>query len=216
MRTAEAIETRDVIDPIAAAARAGDEAAFAELAGPLRDQLEAHCQRMLGSIEEAEDVVQETFLRAWRSRASYRGDASFRAWLYRIATNACHDAVQRRMRHPQPVEGPDGEAPEEMGATDPEPEAAVLSKEATELVLGAAIEHLTARQRAVLALRCVLDLPAGDTASLLEASVPSVNSALQRARAILRHRLPEQGLERARRPCATGEKRALPALARNA
>jgi RNA polymerase sigma-70 factor (ECF subfamily) len=197
------------LDAIVASATGSEGAAFSELATRHRCELQAHCHRMLGSYEESEDLVQETFLRAWRSRTSFRGDASFRAWLYRIATNACHDALQRRLRRPQRVEVSFGEAVEGTMATDAEPDDQVVSKETTELVFMAAIQHLPPKQRAVLVLRGVLGLSARDAASLLEASVPSVNSALQRARGTLKHRLPEQRLEWTRPSGASEEDRAL-------
>jgi RNA polymerase sigma-70 factor, ECF subfamily len=185
------------------------DAAFTELATRHRRELQAHCYRMLGSSDESEDLVQETFLRAWRSRMSLRGDASFRAWLYRIATNACHDALQHRLRRPQRVEASFAEAVEETMATDAGPDAQVVSKETTELAFMAAIRHLSPKQRTALILRGVLDLSARDAASLLEASVPSVNSALQRARGTLKHRLPEQRLEWTRPSDASEDERAL-------
>jgi RNA polymerase sigma-70 factor, ECF subfamily len=196
-------------DAIVAAATGGDEAAFSELAARHRGELEAHCNRMLGSSEEAEDLVQETFLRAWRSRASYRGDASFRAWLYRIATNACLDTLARRSRLPQPAEGSDGDLAEEVRTTDAEPDAAAIANETTELTFMAAIRHLPARQRTVLVLRGALGVSARDAASMLKASVPSVNSALYRARHTLKRRLPDQRLEWARKSDASDEERAL-------
>ena len=209
MRTTEAKQSRNGTDAIVAAATGGDRAAFSELARRHRRELQAHCYRMLGSSEDPEDLVQETFLRAWRSRASFRGDASFRAWLYRIATNACHDALQRRSRRPQPAGGSDGGPLEEIEATDAGPEAAVVSKETTELALTVAIRHLPPKQRTALVLRGVLGLPAEEAATLLEASVPSVNSALQRARRTLKHHLPKQRLEWTRLSGASEDERAL-------
>jgi RNA polymerase sigma-70 factor (ECF subfamily) len=187
-----------------AAVRAGDEAAFAALVEPYRRELQVHCYRMLGSFEDSEDLVQETFLRAWRNRTSFQGRSSFRAWLYRIATNASLDALERRPRtipptgnaadiswlQPFPDRLLDGAAP-----SDEEPEAAVVSKETIELAFLVAVQHLPPRQRAVLIARDVLDWSAKETASLLETSVASVNSALQRARATLKEHLPEGRLE---------------------
>ena len=209
MRTTEAKRSRTGADGIVAAATGGDRAAFAELARRHRRELHAHCYRMLGSFEDSEEVVQETFLRAWRSRKGLRGRASFRAWLYRIATNACHDALQRRWRRPKPADGSDGGLLEAIGATDADPEAAVVSKETTELAFVAALRHLSPKQRTVLGLCDVLGLPAKEAAALLEASVPSVNSALQRARCSLRHHLPEQRLEWTRHSDASEDERAL-------
>ena len=146
-----------------AAARAGDESAFAELVEPhRREGLQVHCYRMLGSLEDAEDVVQETFLRAWRNRESFQGSSSFRAWLYGIATNACLDALERRPRvastyiGAQPLAEVPGSSRTRINswkgsrASDAEPEAEVVAKEAIELAFIAAIQHLPPRQRAVL------------------------------------------------------------------
>jgi RNA polymerase sigma-70 factor, ECF subfamily len=179
-----------------AAARAGDHAAFSGLVERYRRELQVHCYRMLGSFEESEDLTQETFLRAWRKRAGFTGRSTFRAWLYRIATNACLDALAKRPRHVSP----ESEVPwlqpypdsllEQIPATDAEPDAAVVSKETIELAFLAAIQHLSPKQRAVFILRDVLGWSAKDAASTLETSVPSVNSALQRARAALKRRLP--------------------------
>jgi RNA polymerase sigma-70 factor, ECF subfamily len=179
-----------------AAAQAGDQAAFSGLVERYRPELQVHCYRMLGSFEESEDLTQETFLRAWRKRAGFGGRSTFRAWLYRIATNACLDALAKRPRRPSA----ESEVPwlqpypdsllEQVPATDAEPDAAVVSKETIELAFLAAIQHLSPKQRAVFILRDVLGWSAKDAASTLETSVPSVNSALQRARATLKRRLP--------------------------
>jgi RNA polymerase sigma-70 factor, ECF subfamily len=180
-----------------------DDAAFSELAERYRPEMQVHCYRMLGSFEDSEDAVQETFLRAWRRRETYEGRSTFRAWLYRIATNACLDALGRRERRLQTAAGP--EVPwlqpypdrllEDVAAGDEGPDAAVVAKETIELAFMVAIQRLPPRQRAVLILRDVLEWPAKDTASLLEGSVASVNSALQRARAALKRHLPERRLE---------------------
>ena len=178
-------------DAVATAVRDGDKAAFSELADRYRHELEAHCYRMLGSVEDSRDAVQETYLRAWRRRRTFEGRASFRAWVYRIATNACLDTLQRRRRPPITDELDAGPTSlEQIRSTDPEPDAVVASKETVELVLLAAIQQLTPKQQAALVLRDVLGWPAKDAASQLESSVPSVNSALQRARRTLRKRLP--------------------------
>ena len=165
--------------------------------------MRVHCYRMLGSFEDSEDAVQETLLRAWRRRETFEGRSTFRAWLYRIATNACLDALGRRERRLQVATGP--EVPwlqpfpdhllEEIPADDDEPDAAVVAKETIELAFMTAIQHLPPRQRAVLILRDVLDWTAKDTAGLLDSSVASVNSALQRARAAMKQHLPERRLE---------------------
>ena len=194
-----------------------DEAAFSELAERYRPEMRVHCYRMLGSFEESEDAVQETLLRAWRRRETFEGRSTFRAWLYRIATNACLDALGRRERSLQVASGP--EVPwlqpfpdrllEELPAHDEDPDAAVVAKETIELAFMAAIQHLPPRQRGVLILRDVLGWPAKDTAGLLDASVASVNSALQRARAALKRHLPERRLEWAPGADASEEEQAL-------
>jgi RNA polymerase sigma-70 factor, ECF subfamily len=195
-----------------AEARAGDEAAFSTLAERYRRELQVHCYRMLGSFEDSEDLVQETFLRAWRKRASFQGRSSFRTWLYRIATNACLDALERRPRRvpARRVADDSGQAAqpeipwlqpypdhllEGIAPSEDEPDAAVVSKETIELAFLAAIQHLPPRQRAVLILRDVLGWRATETAALLEASVAAVNSALQRARATMKQHLPTSRLD---------------------
>jgi RNA polymerase sigma-70 factor, ECF subfamily len=198
-----------------AAAQAGDEAAFSGLVERHRRELQLHCYRMLGSFEESEDLTQETFLRAWRKRRGFKGRSTFRAWLYRIATNACLDALAKRPRRVSP----ESEVPwlqpypdrllESIPATDEEPDTAVVSKETVELAFLVAIQHLSPKQRAVLILRDVLGWSAKDTASLLETSVPSVNSALQRARATLKRRLPVRRLDWAPEPVTTAAEQAL-------
>ena len=183
----------------------GDEAAFAALFERHRRELQVHCYRMLGSLHDAEDLVQETFLRAWRNRESFEGRSSFRTWLYRIATNACLDALERRRARPAQLGGGFGEIPwlqpypdhllEEVADTEAGPDSTVVAKETIELAFQAAIQHLPPSQRAVLILRGVLGWSAKDTASLLDTSVPSANSALQRARETMQRRLPERPAE---------------------
>jgi RNA polymerase sigma-70 factor, ECF subfamily len=203
-------------EAVVAAARAGDESAFAVLVESYRRELQVHCYRMLGSFEDAEDMAQETFLRAWRKRSSFEGRSSFRAWLYRIATNACLDALERRPPRVLPSEVapaadpwapllPTADVPwlqpypdrllEGIAPSDAEPDAVLVSKETIELAFMVAIQHLAPRQRAILILRDVLGWPAKETATLLDASVDSVNSALRRARSTLRKRLPARRLE---------------------
>jgi RNA polymerase sigma-70 factor (TIGR02960 family) len=177
------------------------EAEFAALAEHHRRELHVHCYRMLGSFEEAEDLVQETLLRAWRGRAGLERDDWFRAWLYKIATNACLDAIKRDGRR-VPSLGSFRDLPwlqpypdrllDEAEAAPPgeEPHAAVIGRETIELTFLAVIQLLPPRQRAVLILREVLDWPAREVAELLEIGVAAVNSALQRARATLREHLP--------------------------
>ena len=194
-----------------------DETAFSELAERYRPEMRVHCYRMLGSFEDSEDAVQETLLRAWRRRDTFEGRSTFRAWMYRIATNACLDTLGRRDRSLQTATGP--EIPwlepfpdrllEELPAHDEDPDAAVVAKETIELAFMAAIQHLPPRQRAVLILRDVLGWSAKDTAGLLDASVASVNSAIQRARAALKRHLPERRLEWAPGADASEEEEAL-------
>ncbi|TQM45913.1 RNA polymerase subunit sigma-70 [Pseudonocardia cypriaca] len=184
--------------------RSGDQAAFAALAEPHRRELQVHCYRMLGSFTDAEDMVQETLLRAWRRRETYAGRSTFRAWLYRIATNTCLDHLERHPRRPR-GDGGVGEVtwlqpfPDnllEMAAPpDAEPDAAVVARETIELAFLVAVQHLPPRQRAVLMLRDVLGWSAAESAAVLESSVASVNSALQRARATLREHLPRRRSE---------------------
>src|SRR5919197_3637904 len=192
------------------AARAGDDAAFARLAEQYRHELQVHCYRMLGSIEDAEDAVQETYLRAWARLDSFAGRAPFRAWMYGIATHSCLDALRRKKARvwptalPEPADpsgspSPPVELPwlqpypdrllEATAPPDAEPEAVVTSKETIELAFLAAIQRLPARQRAVLILRDVLDWSAKDTAASLDMSPAAVNSALQRAHATLSEHL---------------------------
>jgi RNA polymerase sigma-70 factor, ECF subfamily len=167
---------------------------------------------MLGSLEDAQDALQEAFLRAWNGRATYRRQSTYRAWLYRITTNACLRILERRPRRLVPYEaGPAAEVgarpqppadlpwlqpyPDLLIDETPEPDDAVVRRETIELAFLAAIQHLPPRQRAVLILRDVLDWPASDTAAVLEMSLAAVNSALQRARATMHERLPATRLE---------------------
>jgi RNA polymerase sigma-70 factor, ECF subfamily len=223
---------RHVGAAVVAAAKAGDGDAFAALVERYRRELQLHCYRMLGSYEDSEDLVQETFLRAWRSRRSFKleGRWSFRGWLYRIATNACLDALAKRPRRvlPQDVAPaadptlpppPDADLPwlapypdrllEGIAPSEDEPHATVVAKETIELAFLAAIQHLPPRQRAVLLLRDVLGWSAKDAASLLQTSVAAANSALQRARATLRERLPARRLDWAPSADPSAQERAL-------
>ncbi len=191
-------------DAVVAAARAGNESAFAVLVERHRRELHVHCYRMVGSFEEAEDLVQETFLRAWRGRESFEGGSWFRAWLYRIATNVSLDALRRKSRQVRELRS-FAEVPwlqpypdrllDEIAPSDTEPDAVVVAKETIELAYLAAIQLLPPRQRAVLILRDVLDWSASETASLLDTTVAAANSALQRARATLREQLPTRASE---------------------
>ena len=206
---------------VAAAARAGDEPAFTELAVRYRAELQVHCYRMLGSLEDSEALVRETFVRAWRRRETYQTRSSFRAWLYRISTNACLDFLARRPHDGQiAAAGAAGDAPPAMipwlqpypdrllDAAASSADDAATAKETIELAYLAAVQHLPSRQRAVLILRDVLGWPAKDAAAALETTVASVNSSLQRARPTLRRHLPERREERAA-PEAQSERAAL-------
>jgi RNA polymerase sigma-70 factor (TIGR02960 family) len=175
------------------------EAEFSARAERHRRELHIHCYRMLGNFEEAEDLVQETLLRAWRGRAGLEHDEWFRAWLYKIATNACLDAIKRNERR-LPSLGSFRDIPwlqpypdrllAEVAPAGEEPSTAVVDRETIELTFLAVIQLLPPRQRAVLILRDVLDWPARDVAELLEIGVAAVNSALQRARETLHRELP--------------------------
>ena len=175
------------------------EAEFAELAERHRRELHVHCYRMLGSFQEAEDLVQETMLRAWRARDTLGRDDRFRPWLYKIATNACLDAIKRSGRR-VPSLGSMRDVPwlqpypdrllDQAAPAGEEPDAAVAGRETIELTFLAVIQLLPPRQRAVLILREVLEWPAAEVAELLEIGVAAVNSALQRARETLRRHLP--------------------------
>ena len=209
-----ATDLPDPATPLASAKR-GDRDAFQHLAEPYRRELQLHCYRMLGSLHDAEDLVQETFLRAWRGLRGFEERSSFRAWLYRIATNACLNALASRARRVLPeIQGPPSDLPPEymletgpaaeIGWLQPYPDAALEGiadaapgpdaryelREAVQLAFIAAIQHLPPRQRAVLLLRDVLGWSAAESARLLDTSVVSVNSALQRARAALEKRPP--------------------------
>ncbi len=195
------------------AARGGDEDAFRRLVEDHRAGLHAHCYRMLGSLHDAEDALQDTLLHAWRGLPRFQGRSSTRTWLYKIATNACLDAIARRPKRVLPVDyGPPTEPQgdigtplvesvwvepypdERLGLSDgyAAPEARYEEREAVELAFIAALQHLPATQRAVLILREVLGFSAREVSESLETTVASVNSALQRARKTVADRLPEQ------------------------
>ena len=172
------------------AAQAGDERAFQLLIEPYRHALQVHCYRMLGSAQDAEDLAQETLLRAWRALPRFEPRAQFQTWLYRIATNACLDELERRPRRPELIDPfpdrPVGEA--EAPVYDPAARYAI--REGMELALVRAIQQLPGRQRPVLIFRDVLGWSAPEVAELLESTVAAVNSALQRARATIEEHLP--------------------------
>jgi RNA polymerase sigma-70 factor (ECF subfamily) len=163
---------------LVSAAQAGDRMAFDTLMKPYQRELLVHCYRMLGSVHDAEDLVQETLIRAWEKRATFIDHRSYRAWLYRIATNLCLNVLTRSPKRSLP--------PDEMLAdqhTDPENHA--LQRERITLAFLVTLQHLTPTQRAILLLREVLDWSASEVAEWLNLSVPAVNSALQRARRTL-------------------------------
>ena len=183
------------------AARGGDEAAFRHLIDPFHGELHRHCYRMLGSVQDAEDALQETLLRAWRGLPAFEGRSSLRSWLHRIATNACLRLIERRPRRTLPMEhgtpNPDGDP----SAHDterlwiepyPGPEADYEQRESVELAFIVALQHLPARQRAVLLLSDVLGFSPAEVAEALDATPTSVYSALQRARGATGERLPDR------------------------
>jgi RNA polymerase sigma-70 factor (ECF subfamily) len=206
--TVNALE-RDLLD----AARGGDQDAYRRIVEPHRGALHAHCYRMLGSVHDAEDALQDALLRAWRGLPRFEGRSSLRSWLYRIATNACLNAIERRPRRTLPIDhGPPADphdppgAPlvestwvepypdERLGVEDgvAAPDARYERREGVELAFVAALQHLPPNQRAALILREVLGFSGREVAEALETSVAAVNSALQRARRAVDERLPER------------------------
>jgi RNA polymerase sigma-70 factor, ECF subfamily len=215
-------------DRVAAAAleraRGGDESAFASLVDRYRGELHAHCYRMLGSAHDAEDALQDAMLRAWRGLARFEGRSSLRSWLYTIATNTCLDQIARRPKRVLPIDyGPATDPhvapgapvvesvwiepyPDELlGVEDgyASPDARYEQRETVELAFVAALQHLPARQRAVLILREVLGFSAKEVAASLGTTVASINSALQRARATVQERVPEQSQQATLRALGT-------------
>ncbi len=206
-------------------ARAGDDEAFRELTDPHRRELQLHCYRILGSMQDAEDLVQETLLAAWRSLEAFEGRASVRAWLYRIATNRCLNALRARSRRPREVQAMD-DVPvptrriepiwlepypdvllEDMPDRAPGPATRYEARESIELAFIVALQRLPPGQRAALVLRDVLGFRTAEVAEMLETSEASVKGALQRARATLREGLPAVDRERAPRPNSALERR---------
>ncbi|EOM76747.1 sigma-70 family RNA polymerase sigma factor [Rhodococcus rhodnii] len=181
---------------------------FLTLADPYRRELLAHCYRMMGSIHDAEDQLQETMLRGWKSYANFKGESSLRTWLHRIAANTCLTALESRAKRPLPsgLGAPDsdpdadlverheipwlGPAPDRLFESDDDPASIVVSHESVRLAFVAALQHLPPRQRAVLLLRDVLQWRAAEVATAVGVSVPAVNSLLQRARAQLAEAAP--------------------------
>jgi RNA polymerase sigma-70 factor, ECF subfamily len=195
------------------AARGGDESAFRRLVEPHRSELHAHCYRMLGSLHDAEDALQDAMLRAWRGLPRFEGRSSLRSWLYKIATNASLNAIERRPKRVLPIDyGPATDPHDGLGLPPLEsvwvepypdeslgleegfagPDAHYEQRESVELAFVAALQHLPANQRAALILREVLGFSAQETAESLETTTASVNSALQRARKTIDERLPEE------------------------
>ena len=207
--TRSTVPERDLL----AAARGGDDAAFRLLVEPCHAELHAHCYRMLGSLQDAEDALQDALLRAWRGLERFEGRSSLRSWLYTIATNTCLSAIERRPKRVLPIDyGPPadhGDDPgepleasvwvepypdEQVGVHDgfAAPEARYELRESVELAFIVALQHLVPRQRAVLILRDVLGFSAREVAEILGTTTASVNSTLQRARAAAGERLPGQ------------------------
>ena len=170
------------------------EAAFRAETEPLRRELEVHCYRMLGSVQDAEDLVQETFLAAWRGLDGFEGRASLRTWLYRIATNRCLNALRDASRRPDEVELPENPPePTRVGEVlwlQPLPDEQYETREAVGLAFVTGLQHLPPTQRAALVLKDVLGFRAAEVADMLETTPAAVNSGLQRARATLEERVP--------------------------
>jgi RNA polymerase sigma-70 factor, ECF subfamily len=224
--TAGSAQERELLER----ARGGNEDAFSDLVEPHRRELQAHCYRMLGSVHDAEDAVRDALLRAWRALPRFEPRHSLRAWLYKIATNVCLDAIARRPKRvlpPDYVPSTDGGQtagapavesvwvepyPDEQLAVEDgyaAPEARYEQREGVELAFVAALQHLPPRQRAALILREVLGFSAKETADSLDTTPQSVNSALQRARATVDERLPEQTQQQTLRALGDKQVRAI-------
>ncbi|WP_327289583.1 sigma-70 family RNA polymerase sigma factor [Streptomyces sp. NBC_01198] len=236
MRTDD-VHDADDADDVLALARAGDGEAFRRLTAPYRRELQLHCYRMVGSLQDAEDLLQETLLAAWRGLDGFQGRASVRTWLYRIATNRCLNALragERRQRR-EPAQIPLGVQlpeptrrrteptwlepyPDSLLADPPDrapgPEARYETREAVSLAFLAGLQQLTPRQRAVLVLRDLLGFRSAEVAGMLGSTENAVNNALKRARATLAAELPGPGREQAPLPGSVRERRVVDAFAR--
>jgi RNA polymerase sigma-70 factor (ECF subfamily) len=201
-------------------AREGDENAYRRLVEPRQAELHAHCYRMLGSVHDAEDALQEALLRAWRALPRFERRSSIRSWLYRIATNTCLDLIAKRPKRVLPIDygppsdphGGPGPPLVESVWVEPYPDAPDASyeqRESVELAFIAALQHLPARQRAVLILREVLGFSAKEVCESLETTVASVNSALQRARKTIDEKLPDQSQQATLRTLGDEQVRAI-------
>ena len=212
-------------EPTLARARAGDQQAFRELVEPHRRELQLHCYRILGSVQDAEDLLQEALVAAWRGLARFEGRASLRAWLYRIATNRCLNALRDAGRRPPPAPVAPFEPPEPtrrgeptwlqpypdvplegIADTSPGPAARYQAREAIELAFVAGLQHLPPRQRAALVLRDVLGFHTAEVAAMLDSSEASVKGALRRARATLDERRPTVDRQRTPLPRSARER----------
>jgi RNA polymerase sigma-70 factor (TIGR02960 family) len=211
-------------EPALARARAGDQHAFRELTDPHRRELHVHCYRILGSTQDAEDLVQETLLAAWRGLPAFEGRSSVRSWLYRIATNRCLNFLRDRSRRPRELPTMDDPPPtrrveplrlepypdvllDELPDRVPGPAARYEARESIELAFIVALQRLPPRQRVALVLRDVLGFHTGEVAEMLDTGEAAVKGALQRARAAVPARMPAADRDRAPRPDSARERR---------